>query len=144
MTPEQSEQFKAMSFEAVLAKYIKKLSNGEITKEQYLGAISLYRQLNNDPVVKNWDASEEEVRELEKQFNTQKGTSQKERLYKLLSDGNWHRTDEIQEVVYGRNHLGVARISARVQDLKNDGYEIESELDSGNIWKYKLSSSQQS
>ena len=143
MTPEQSEQFKAMTFEAVLAKYIKKLSNGEITKKQYLDAISLYRQLNNDPVVKNWDASEEEVGELEKQFNTQKGTSQKERLYKLLSDGNWHRTDEIQEVVYGRNHLGVARISARVQDLKNDGYEIESELDSGNIWKYKLSSSQQ-
>lgn len=53
-----------------------------------------------------------------------KKPSQANRLLKLLSDGKPHSTAEIQEVVYGRNHLGNCRIGARVADLKARGYEI--------------------
>lgn len=44
--------------------------------------------------------------------------SQVKKLYNLLSDGKPHNTAEIQRVVYGGNHLGVARISARVADIR--------------------------
>lgn len=46
-------------------------------------------------------------------------TSQNKRLYELLSDGEAHSTTEIQEKVYGSDHLGLARVGARVNDLKN-------------------------
>lgn len=39
-------------------------------------------------------------------------------LYDLLDDGLPHRTDEIMKVVYGADHLGLARVSARIFDLK--------------------------
>jgi hypothetical protein len=44
--------------------------------------------------------------------------TQTERLYNLLKDGNPHRTDEILRIVYGSEHTGLARIGARVDDLK--------------------------
>lgn len=46
-------------------------------------------------------------------------TSQAQRLYELLKDGQPHRTDEILKVVYGSEHLGIARPGARVNDLRN-------------------------
>ena len=55
--------------------------------------------------------------------------SQKEKLYNLLKDGNPHRTDEIVAKVYGGEHLGLARVGARIWDLKRDGYEIKGEKD---------------
>lgn len=66
------------------------------------------------------------------------GNSQKAKLYRLLSDGQYHTTDEIQTVVYGKNHLGVARIAARIHDLKKEGYEIDCINHSGTIWEYKM------
>ncbi len=53
-----------------------------------------------------------------------KRPSQADRLLKLLSDGKEHRTDEIQQVVYGANHLGTARIASRADDLRKRGYDI--------------------
>lgn len=44
--------------------------------------------------------------------------SQTDKLYNLFSDGKPHRTDEIQQIVYGSEHLGLARCGARVWDLK--------------------------
>jgi hypothetical protein len=44
--------------------------------------------------------------------------TQTERLFNLLNDGKPHRTDEILRVVYGSEHNGIARIGARVADLK--------------------------
>lgn len=44
--------------------------------------------------------------------------SQTVKLLNLLSDFKPHRTDEILKKVYGNSHLGIARISARVYDLK--------------------------
>lgn len=51
-------------------------------------------------------------------------TSQKIRLLKLLSDGKPHRTDNILQEVYGSEHLGLARVGARIWDLKQAGKNI--------------------
>lgn len=64
--------------------------------------------------------------------------SQRERLLILLSDGNWHNTPEIQEKVYGQNHLGVARIASRICDLRGDGHMIEARKITRSIWAYKM------
>jgi hypothetical protein len=66
--------------------------------------------------------------------------SQVDRLYKLLSsDFGWHTTPEILERVYGCSHLGIARISARIFDVKSKyNVEIESELERDSLWKYRL------
>ena len=45
-------------------------------------------------------------------------TSQVDRLYNLLSDGRPHSTVEILEEVYGGDHLGLARVAARIYDVK--------------------------
>jgi hypothetical protein len=70
--------------------------------------------------------------------DTTEGTSQKDRLLTMLADYRWHTTPEIQVAVYGANHLGVARIGARVQDLRDDGHTIESEKVTKSIWQYRL------
>ena len=44
--------------------------------------------------------------------------NQTDKLYALLSDGKEHSTPEILRVVYGSEHLGIARISARVLDAR--------------------------
>lgn len=44
--------------------------------------------------------------------------SQVERLWTLLSDGKPHRTDQILRKVYGSDQLSIARIAARIWDIK--------------------------
>lgn len=72
------------------------------------------------------------------------GQSQKARLWKLLLDGLWHDTNEIQEKVYGKEHLGTANIKARIHEIretlkeKGGTYEIVTEHEAGSLWKYKL------
>ena len=47
-------------------------------------------------------------------------------LLNLLSDYEKHSTPEILEKVYGGSHLGIARIGARIFDIKKKyGYEID-------------------
>ena len=55
--------------------------------------------------------------------------SQTSRLLDLLKSGRWIRTDYILEAVYGDDHLGIARIGARIADLKNRGAVIEGRRD---------------
>lgn len=63
--------------------------------------------------------------------------SQTEKLYNLLSDMKPHRTDEILHSVYGGSHLGIARISARIYDVKRKYHvEIESRRDTVNETLY--------
>lgn len=50
--------------------------------------------------------------------------SQTDKLEKLLLDYRPHRTDEIMITVYGGKHLGIARIGARINDLKKRGHNI--------------------
>lgn len=72
-----------------------------------------------------------------------KEPSQKAKLLELLKDGLPHNTPEILEVVYGNAHLGLARVGARVADLKADGYTIRGWDDDENrtIYWYQLLSS---
>ncbi len=51
--------------------------------------------------------------------------SQTQKLLELLSDYRPHSTFEILKIVYGGEHYGVARISARVLDLKKKGYNVK-------------------
>lgn len=51
--------------------------------------------------------------------------SQTDRLYNLLRSGPL-RTDMIQRKVYGSDKLGVARIAARIYDIKQK-YDVEIE-----------------
>ncbi len=69
--------------------------------------------------------------------------SQADKLLELLSDEEAHSTVEIMRVVYGGDHLGLARVGARVYDLKEKGYVIESRPGKINktIWYYKLMAS---
>lgn len=62
--------------------------------------------------------------------------SQIEKLYNLLKDGRPHRTDEIMSIVYGGDHLGLARVGARIWDLKKKGYEINGRKDKENMTLY--------
>lgn len=59
--------------------------------------------------------------------------SQTEKLYDLLKNGDHVRTDRIMLEVYGASHLGIARISARIGDIKKKyGVRIEGEHDRDN------------
>jgi hypothetical protein len=50
--------------------------------------------------------------------------SQMEQIYDLLRSGRPVRTDEIMREVYGNDHLGLARVGARVWDVKKK-YKVE-------------------
>jgi hypothetical protein len=68
-----------------------------------------------------------------------KKKSQVQKLHELLMDNKWHNTIEILESVYGIEHSGIARIGARIHDLKNLGYDIESRrTKKKGIWEYRL------
>lgn len=57
--------------------------------------------------------------------------SQTDKLYDLLSDYKPHRTDQICNLVYGAGHLGLARVGARVFDVrKKYGVQIKGWHDS--------------
>lgn len=69
-------------------------------------------------------------------------SSQTDRLIALLDDFRWHDTPEILAVVYGAEHLGIARISARVLDAKKrleplQTIESRPKAGSETVWEYK-------
>lgn len=67
--------------------------------------------------------------------------SQTDKLYELLKDGEPKRVDEIFREVYGADHLGIARVGARIWDVKKKyGVEIKSFRDKHNktLWWYQL------
>lgn len=51
--------------------------------------------------------------------------SQAEKLWNALADGKPHRTDELLKTVYGDDHLGLARLGARVYDIQKKHPEVE-------------------
>lgn len=67
------------------------------------------------------------------------GRTQKDRLLRILSDGEPHTTPEIAKEVYNRDQAGICRIAARINDLKNEGFRIQSQKIKGSIWQYQLS-----
>lgn len=50
--------------------------------------------------------------------------TQTEKLFHLLRDQKPYRTDKILSQVYGSEHLGIARIAARIYDMKQQ-YNVE-------------------
>jgi hypothetical protein len=69
--------------------------------------------------------------------------SQVERLHDVLIDWQWHSTVELLDRVYGLDHSGIARISARVLDLKRKlpaNLTIESRQDKQHptVWFYRI------
>ena len=59
--------------------------------------------------------------------------SQVAKLYELLNQNRPIRTDEIQDFVYGSDHLGLARVGARIWDIKKKfGIRIEGWKDKNN------------
>jgi len=66
--------------------------------------------------------------------------SQKDKILRLLSDENPHCTNEILKSVYGSEHNGIARIGARIFDLKKDGHDISGWEDKNNrsLYWYQL------
>lgn len=70
-----------------------------------------------------------------------KKPSQADLLYKLLEDGLPHRTDEIQARVYGGSHLGLARVGARIYDIKKKysvNFEGWKDKDNPALYWYQL------
>ena len=53
-----------------------------------------------------------------------KKISQVERMYNLLKDGQAYRTDQIQLLIYGGDHLGTAAIAQRISNIRKR-YNIE-------------------
>lgn len=80
--------------------------------------------------------------------DTPKGSSQRSRLWRLLLDGHWHNTNEIQEKVYGKDHLGTANIKARIHEIrkaledKGNTYEIVTAQEVGSLYRYRLQRTQ--
>jgi hypothetical protein len=70
-------------------------------------------------------------------------SSEASRLLELLKDGRPHRTYQILEAVYGNTHTGIARIGARIWDIKSklpEGQTIQSWKDPErpSLWWYQL------
>lgn len=68
--------------------------------------------------------------------------SQTKRLLNFLSDCQPKTTIQILDNVYGVNHSGIARISARILDLRKKGHDIAGWKDTNNptIYWYQLKS----
>ena len=65
--------------------------------------------------------------------------SQKQRLLALLADHDWHTTLDIMARVYCvEGERGIARVGARIWDLKHDGNEIEARHETSKVWSYRL------
>ena len=66
--------------------------------------------------------------------------SQVQKLTVLLRDRRWHPTTEIMRKVYGVAHSGICRIGARIADMKELGYEIDSKPwnETRTVWAYRV------
>jgi hypothetical protein len=62
--------------------------------------------------------------------------SQANRLVEELKDGEWHSNFELIRSVYKRNGPSSARLAARIYDLKQRGYLIETMYDETNHKRY--------
>ena len=146
MTPEQIQQFKTMSQQDVVAKYTKLLIAKKITKDQYNGIIAQHRKLTQglqkeDPIDVYLEAfGGKEIFTEATPPPIESGKTQKERLYNLLKDKNWHTTREINDLVYGDKKLTQSRIAARINDLKKEGHNIQGKWydHKAKIYSYKL------
>lgn len=69
--------------------------------------------------------------------------SQAQDILELLKDGEIHPTTEIVRKVYHLKGAGICRVGARIYDLRQQGYDIQSKTYSngGKVWCYWLNES---
>lgn len=120
-------------------KFLPLKMNGEITIEQY----DFLTTLKTKPLVERDVSYAPDPAPTVSGDTTHtdgvSGRTQKERLLSLLKDGKWHDTIEINRLVYGGEHLTQSRIAARINDLKNDGYDFEpARRKYGKVFEYRL------
>ena len=156
MTEAQKLQLKAMTGKEVFDKYHAMVKSGTCTWLQFRAVMKLWRDLNPSQAAetapessKQADVVDDTAERLVNAFGGEivetthtdkaKGGTQKERLLAALADKEWHTTLDLFEKVYGAQHLGSSRLAARIQDLRDDGYKIDSRKNKGAIWEYKLS-----
>jgi len=141
MTQEQLETLKKMSAGQIARKYTPMLMKKQITREQFDRLIGL--GVKDAPMPQNapLESASAPIGTVS-QFTTHEdeltGRTQKQKLLEVLKDREWHTTVEILGKVYGLDHSGIARIGARIHDLKEDGYRIESEKLKDSVWQYRL------
>jgi hypothetical protein len=119
---------------------LRRLSRREITAEQYAAEVAAIFPKPEAPApepVLEQTAFIPDAAPLSERHHVKAG-SQKGKLYDLLKDGLWHDTVEILDVVYGTTGKGIARIGARVADLKADGLLIVSRRKDWSVWEYRL------
>lgn len=134
MTPAQKEELERMTPGEIARKYTKRLLNKEISQVQFDYLVGLSKCVAKP---EEWNQSLDVISQFTDE-DQMTGKSQKDRLHGLLKDGVWHDTVEILGKVYGGDHLGLARIGARVWEIKAEGHKIECRKKMGSVWEYRL------
>ena len=62
-------------------------------------------------------------------------TSQLERVRSVVSDGRWHTIPELTRLAAPGSE---SAISARLRDLRREGYTVERERVSGGLFRYRV------
>jgi len=132
-------ELKKMTQSERVARYWQPLARKEITDEQYV----FLTTLKTKPLVERDVSYAPDPASTVSGDTTHtdgvSGRTQKERLLSLLKDEKWHDTIEINRLVYGGEHLTQSRIAARINDLKNDGYDFEpARRKYGKVFEYRL------
>jgi hypothetical protein len=141
MTNEQLAELKKMSAGQIARKYTPYLIKKQITREQFDQLVKLGVQVEAEPQnapLESASAAIDTVSQFTTHDDEVAGRTQKQKLLEVLKDGAWHPTTEILGKVYGLDHSGIARIGARIHDLKEDGHRIESEKLKDSVWQYRL------
>jgi len=142
MTPEQKkwaeENLTNLTYSEVGRKY-KGHPNFFSILSAWSETHSIQQKLPETPKIEPERTKQPEVKDYANQ-GREKKISQADKLLELLSDYQPHPTTEILEIVYGGEHKGIARIGARINDLKNKGYQIKSwpDREVKTIWHYQL------
>ena len=131
MTQEEQKQLQTMTTREIVRKYLPMKISGALRQDAY---IWLLKQ------AKDYTEVKVEKEELDTVLMTPtSGSAQKDRLFSLLSDNQWHSTIEIMQKVYDLgDRRGISRIAARIYDLKREGHNIESRSSVGSLWEYRL------
>ena len=67
-----------------------------------------------------------------------KALSQSQRILLLLQDGAIHTVPDILRRCYNMHQASSARVGARIYDLKNQGWHIDTFHIKGTTWAYQL------
>lgn len=105
-----------------------RLQAGEINLNEYKRLIAPSAEILTPPKPVAMEKSED-------------NKSQAQRLLALLIEKKRVRTDEIMARIYGSSHIGTCRIASRIDDLRNQGWNIPPatrDRDVKTLWWYEI------